>query len=155
MLLGFFAGRAARLDCVFFFELRAATRGVDFLLDFFAAFFAAVFFVVTFFRESFCLALDLPALAVFFLLVFFFAAFLVVFFAPFFCVLPFFFAEIFFLEDFFAVFFAFRAEGRRAAFLLAVFFEGFLLAAAFLVGMRYIPRWLKTQPAIIHRWPAT
>jgi hypothetical protein len=160
----FLAGRAGRVEAVFFFELRVRVLA-DFFFD---AAFEADFFLVTFLRESFRLAFDrLPALADFFLLAFFVGAFLApffleaVFFVTFFFetfvllafffvvrLLPaFFFDEVFFLETaFFRLsFFLLPFLAARTAPLLrddffATFFETFFLEAAFFLdGMRRTP----------------
>jgi len=150
-----FAGRAKRVAAAFFVGLA----------------FEAAFFLVTFLRESFRLAFDLlPALAAFFFAGFFFAtfflaAFFLVFFllGAFFFDASFFFEATFFLVTFFLLvfflptffllgFFDARTAPRLRDAVFAAFLETFFFLAAFFAGMRGIPRWLQTQPAIIQRW---
>lgn len=133
----------------FFFELRMALLADFFLVD---LAFEAGFFLVTFFRASFRLAFDLPALA-FFLLTFFFdflpdflAGFLLDFLVGF--LLVFFLA---FLLDFLVFFLPDRATPRLREVFFADFLETRFFEVAFLVGMRGDPGWLEMQPAIIHR----
>jgi hypothetical protein len=155
---------AVRRVLDFFFEL-----GVAFFVDFFRDFalaFEADFLLVTFFRASFRLAFDLPALAVFFLLVFF-EAFLLTFFLDFllFFLLGFFllaFRPDFLLGfplvclpvfrlDFRPAFLPDRVAARLREVFFADFFETRFFELAFLVGMPAGPGWLQMQPAIIHR----
>jgi hypothetical protein len=162
----FLAG-LAREDAAAFLALRAGAAAAFLLVCFFAFAVEADFFFVTFFRASFRLAVDLPALAVFFELVFF-AAFLATFFLA--AVLVVFFDAflVVFLADFLVVAcfretaFFFAVACLLAGFFLAraavavreVFFAVFLLArflaAVFLVGIQEILGWFQMQPAIIH-----